>query len=515
MLTVVRFQWLLWFLSMAVVCLTGFLAGVYVEHTGSFPSGWAQKVYKTVVVNLGLWEEGEGEADYGGASDGRQCIQMSRDEREEFDRVRRGSIGWRKVCLSSRGSGGDVSAQRVEFVASDRLDEPVLVKGELSTYLDHCPGPWGCLAVEHSRNGMVSRAWPFLPNEIGDANVVSEADYPHEHPLGWSFSNGVQYFNIGPRLGNDLLVVLEFVDTFPTAGGLARVGLDGKPRWYRKDYSHHWPHVVDEDLVLVPSLRIRRSFLSYEVGRGHRRRTMELECIHGKVMEDQVNMLNGRGEVLERISIFDSIAQSHHAGRLVGVDPCNPTHLNFIHVLGEDSAVGAGLAPGDLVISLRNLNAFGILDKSDGRLKRLVYGSFHGQHSVQHWERARFVMFDNHGTDGVHGPSRVLMVDLETGEEVTLYPTERTPVNLRLARTGVKGQLDISSDRRRALVADPRNGRALEIRLADGVVLNVFHFVHDMSPVGRIPESLAERPWLFQLNSIYYADRPTIGGFRR
>ena len=108
-------------------------------------------------------------------------------------------------------------------------------------------------------------------------------------------------------------------------------------------------------------------------------------------------------------------------------------------------------------------------------------------------------MFDNHGTDGNLGPSRLLMVDLETSEKATPYPTDSTPVNLRLGYSAIMGQLDISSDKRRALITDTWNGRALEIRLADGEVSNVFHSVHDVSGLPDVPESLTQHPGLIQL----------------
>ena len=510
----VRIRWSLWLPPLASACLTAFLAGVYVERGSMFPSSLLRDVYKTAVVNLRLWEEQAVVQRYRGRDRGR-CVQMSEEERKSFNRQRRHYSHPKALCLSDHIPSGDASRGRIEFLAGHELEEPVLIKGELGTYSDYCRGPWGCLAAQHSRLGVVDRVWPFLPDEIQRAGAVSESDYPHERPLGWSLSNGVESFNIA-RIGHkDLIVVFIFEDTFPGQGGLARIRPNGKPRWHRKDFSHHWPQVVHEDLILVPSRRIRRTSLSYEVGKGHRRRTMHLKC-NREIKEDQVNVVNGSGELLEQIPIFDSIAQSNHAGLLASTyNQCNPIHLNFVHMLGDDAAAVAGLVPGDLVVSVRNISAFGILDRRSGRLKRLVRGSFLRQHAVQHWEGARFVMFDNHGTDGNLGPSRLLMVDLGTGEEATLYPTDRTPMNLRLGHSPINGQMDISSDKRRALITDTWNGRGLEIRLADGEVLNVFHSVHDVSHLAGVPKSLAQHPWLFQFHGIYYAEKPATSRVQR
>ena len=124
----------------------------------------------------------------------------------------------RAICPSGHVSKGDVSRGRVECLAGRQLEEHVLIKGEIGTYLDYCPVPWGCLATRHSRLGAVDRVWPFLPDEIGGANSISGRDYSHERPLGWTFSNSVRTFNIA-RLGDDLIVVFDFADTFPGQGG--------------------------------------------------------------------------------------------------------------------------------------------------------------------------------------------------------------------------------------------------------------------------------------------------------
>ena len=212
--------------------------------------------------------------------------------------------------------------------------------------------------------------------------------------------------------------------------------------------------------------------------------------------------------VLDQIAILDIIAESRHGATLWRHrKTCNPIHLNFVHVLGAD-AEGEGIAPGDLVVSLRNLDAFAILDKTDHRLKRLVQGSFLRQHGVRHLDNARFIMYDNLGTDGVHGPSRLLIVDLATGKETTVFPNDATPPQLRDWFTRREGQFDVSPDGRRAVVADVHAGRAFEIRLADGQVLNVFRHLHDLSKLPDFAETHGN-PWFFKFRGIYYANRWT------
>ena len=502
-------------LFVAAALLTVFLAGICVEIAGVFPSKLVRSAYKTLIVNLdvhGLWDfSNANQAAVGTAGPPLECAILPGGS---VQRRLKNDLGMPMVrCASAQVAPAEAAAARIDFLAGEVLADPVLVKGEVGAFLDHCPRPWGCLAVEYARSGTVHRAWPFRPGEIAKANTAPESDYPYEHVAGWSFSRGMATFQISPYPAGDLLVVFEFADSYPTGGGVARVAPDGRPRWYRKDYSHHWPVVLGEELALVPGNRLRRAHLSFDIQAGSPRSAAQLKCRDGLIKENLVNVINGAGELLEEISILEAIIASPYAGSLIGVRHCDPTHLNFAHILGADAGGARGIAPGDLVVSLRGLSAFGILDKDDRRLKRLVRGDFVKQHGVRHLEKARFAMFDNLGTDGVHGPSRLLVVDLATGEETTVFPNDTTPEHLRPFFTQVRGQFDLSADRRRALIADVNGGRAFEIRLADGEVLNVFRQVHDLSILTGLPgltdevEPLRNHAWLFRFQGIHYGKR--------
>ena len=489
-------------LCVLAAILLAFLLGVHVRATGMFPSPQLRSAYKTLIVNLefmGLRHSHEPRKRVRPADCAPADAKLMRGLRSDFrlDKL---------LCPSRQLAPADAAAARVEFVAGELLAEPVLVKGEIGTFLDHCPGAWGCLAVQYARSGAVSHAWPARLEAIAAANIAAESTYPYEHPLGWSFPRDVHGFHISPYPDGDLLVVFHFNSSHPAGGGLARVAPDGRPRWYRKDYSHHWPHVVSDDLALVPGERFHRASLEYHVGPDASKLQRKLVCDNGMIQEDLIHMVNGRGDLVEEIPVLDAIVASPHASSLVEADNCDPTHLNFVRVLGEDAGVLAGVAPGDLVVSLRNLSAFGILDKADRRLKRLVRGSFQWQHGVRHLDGARFVLLDNLGSDGAFGPSRLLLVNIATGQETTLFPTATTPSHLRDWFVFTGGQFDISADGQRALLSDPSNGHALEIRLADGQVLNIFRQTHDLSGLPGFPETLRNNAWHFSFHGVHYAN---------
>lgn len=480
------------FLLAASVILLAFFAGMGARVL-RIP--WADAAYTAVAMNLGRFDYPEvSRHTFEHAAPHPDCAPWT--DVAEDALVRR--FHMRRFLCPSTLAPAEVAAARVEFVVGDQLDDPVLAKGEIGAFLDHCPGPWGCLAVEYSRSGKVGRSWPFRPEAIAAANVASARRYPYKHPFGWSFAPEVRGFAISLYPDGDLLVAFHLDNSLPSGGGVARVAPDGQPRWYRKDYSDGRPFVVDEDSALVPGVRLHGPPFSREP---------RYSCHEGIFREDLLRVINGGGEILEEVSIIDAIYSSIFAGRLRGSDDCDPTRLNFAHVLGEDASGAAGIGPGDLVVSLRNLSAFGILDGSDRRLKRLVVGSFHRQSGVRHLDGARFLVFDNLGTDGVHGPSRLLMVDLAASEETTVFPNDATPDDLRDWFAAVDGQFDVSADGRRALLVDPQGARAFEIRLSDGKVLNVFRQIHDLSSVAGVSEALASSAGLFDFNGIHYANR--------
>ena len=382
------------------------------------------------------------------------------------------------------------AARRFEFIGSDHLTDSILVPGGVGLFREYCPDHVGCLAVEYAGRGEVRHAWPYRPDELEKWLEKEEfaADFPYEHPIGFSFLDHVRIMGISPYANGDLLVVFYFPASYPYGGGVARIDRTGKPVWYRPDYSHHRTHLIDGEVALVPGWRLGRPMdTGLLPGRSHPRIAMSCP----RWFHDVVNVIDlEAGGLLKEISVFDAVLESPYAPLLLDADPCDPTHVNSVHLMGRDAA-GGDLEPGDMVVSIRNLHAFALLDRDTHRLKRMVRGGFMMQHSVRHFEGSRFLLFDNQGgrtADGALGVSRLLMVDAASGEETTVFPNHRTPDHLRKLYTSYIGGLAISPDRRRAMVTFGHIGKAVEVRVADGAVLVAFDSLHDVSHVEQFPE---------------------------
>lgn len=399
---------------------------------------------------------------------------------------------------------GEAAAKRIEIRNGGVLTDPVLISGGPWTFADLCPAT-GCLAARYGVDGQPAHAYPLRISEL-DAAVIAEE--PRQLPLGFSHDKHVTVYGLEQYRNGDLLAVFHYDVASPFGGGIARINPEGHPLWRRRDYSHHWPNIIDKEreVALVPSLRRIEDLELFEdwLPQPNLRRTVE-RCNNGQgPWADIVNVLDGQGRVIEVAPVFDLLLESPWASTALHhtVNLCDPTHLNFAHQLGPDAGGAEGIAPGDIVVSLRNISAFGILDGNDRRLKRLVRGEFTMQHAVRHLSGAKFLMLDNRGAGKA---SRLLMVDLASGEETTIFPNARAPDDLRELYTKNRGHLDVSADRSRAIISLFHEDVAVEVRLSDGEVLATFRSLHDVSGFERFGEERTEKAALFRMMGVYYA----------
>ena len=399
----------------------------------------------------------------------------------------------------------DAPVSRVEFVQGDPLSDPLLWFGGRFQFMEHCPEQ-GCLAVQLSRTGEVSHAWPYRPKKLGQlAELSGSEDSPYELPPTFQFTRNARPVGVLKYANNDLLVTFQLDAAFPFGGGVARIDGEGNPLWFRADYSHHWPHMSDQDVALVPSMRVDDSSVTIKIPGDDA--PLELDCPTGRPYRNTVNFVDGSGDLLKTIDVLGAFLDSPHTRLLLsGQDHCDPLHLNYIHEVRDVTSNQSGIAKGDLALSLRNISAFVILDGETGRVKRLARGTFSRQHSVLHLKDSVFLMFDNHGGDETGGPSRLLELDLSDGAERTIFPNPDTPAHLRGLFSDTSGKIDISPDRRRAMVVFTHRGTAVEVRLSDGAVLNAFTSLHDVSQLEQFGEERTVNAAAFTVFGLDYVD---------
>ncbi|HKS89148.1 MAG TPA: arylsulfotransferase family protein [Stellaceae bacterium] len=354
-------------------------------------------------------------------------------------------------------------------------DEHFLLSGGVHQFLDYCPSH-GCLAVEFDRHGGLVHAYPIRPDQFDRQPLAA---LPYEE-VGFRFDVNMYPWGLIKLPGGDLIATFHQWNAFPYGGGIARVRPDGSLAWFRHDYSNHWPTPLKAGEIAVPATRVGLSRFSTPLGSGV---DLSLDC-DGKISEDIVRILDPDGTVRQEISVFDAFMQSPYRGLLANAPaPCDPLHLNYVAPVtpGIVSAL-PDVTADDLIVSLRNVNAFAILGRHDGKLKHLFTGTFVHQHSVQPLgQSATMLIFDDLGADWNAGPSRLLAYDLAGRAERTLLPNPVASEHRMFS--DFAGNISVSPDRSRAIVAFSNAGSAYEIGIADGKVFTVFNDVHDLRKV--------------------------------
>ena len=350
---------------------------------------------------------------------------------------------------------------------------PVVASGGLAQFPEIC-GSDGCLAVVYAADGGVASVWPYRPDALSRAMEKAIDDrgdeYPYERRPWFRFRRDIVVDSFSVYPDGDLLVTLSYINdvAFPYGAGVTRIDRDGYPVWFRADYSHHHPSpVLDDGSALVPAMRLGDGDLIYEVGG----RPATVSCPTDRPMLDTVNLIGPDGSLLRSWDLVDAFAASPYSSHMQHTDnPCDPFHLNYAtRIAGQNGA-------GDrLLVSLRGFDAFAALDWDSGRLLRVWRGSFYQQHGVTPTGDGRVLLLDNQWTlpSRPDGASRVLSVDLTTGEQTTLYPRADTPDEWR-PWSPFLGSIVLSDDGERALVTFPNDGYGVEINAADGRLHRVF-----------------------------------------
>ena len=392
----------------------------------------------------------------------------------------------------SEFSAVEAAANRIQDPAG--LTSGLLWPGGEGLFREICPER-GCLAVEFSSSGEVVHAYPYRLDDLNEWEKLAELNWSAIHPFRAPEPFPIP-FAVRKYSNGDLLLVFSYLNAIPSYGGVARIDRSGVPVWVRADYGHHGPTIFTgsdgDELALVPGMTTEDVDVESRMGRIGS--GVDFKCDSFNYV-DHLRVLGGDGSVLKDIRIVDMIIESPFAAILFhATDPCDLLHLNYIDRIREDVRGIPGVAPGDYVVSLRNISAFGIMDSETGRMKRLVQGTFFHQHSVQHLKGSEFLLFDNHGADTEAGPSRILLVDLDGGSirERTIYPLPDTQEDLRFY-SSIRGNISISADRRRILLVSSDQGVGLEVQLSDGAILNVFRNVHDLTGLRHNLEEAGDR----------------------
>ena len=297
--------------------------------------------------------------------------------------------------------------------------------------------------VRHEWHVLYSQLWEHPPQEIRT---------PSDDRFAW---HGAYLFPNG-----DIVVNFEG-DGFPYGGGLVRLDKNSRVIWKLPRNTHHSLDIAEDGSIWVASQKW--------LGEGE----SALPHFWKPHYEDYVLQLSPDGKVLREINVLAAIMNSNYRGLLPavqGVGPEwhpslqvseDPTHLNSVDYLDEVTAPDSPFAAGDILVSLRNLQAICVIDKDTGIVKWATSGYSVMQHSTRFTPDGHIILMDNDGATPALDKSRIIEIDPTTPKMVWSYDHDLD--------TGIKGTVRVLPNNN-VLIAEAERGRVLEVTRSHEIV---------------------------------------------
>ena len=248
-------------------------------------------------------------------------------------------------------------------------------------------------------------------------------------------------------------ILFNFQDNnFPFGSGLVKLDKDSKVIWKLARNTHHDVEVEPDGTIWVPSQHYRPEGLD------------GFPSLRPWYYEDTVLEVAPDGTVRQEISVLDALKDAQGLLSVTyklatEIDEPDPLHLNSAKPLPAAWADRfPGLAAGDLLVSLRNLNALVVIDRATKKAKRVYAGPFIRQHDADFLPNGHLMVYDNLGGDPACGGTRVIEFDPDDMRVVWQYDGCRDG-GLRSITRGVQEVLPNGN----VLTVEPLGGRALEV----------------------------------------------------
>jgi len=253
--------------------------------------------------------------------------------------------------------------------------------------------------------------------------------------------------------------------------GLLRVGRGGEVRWRLPYQTHHSIHVHDDGNLWVCGQKEHT-----EVDPRFPNRTPPFE-------EDTVLVVSPEGRIVEEWSVLELLNREGLSGLLhLGSQENDITsvgddlvHLNDVEPFPEKMTPGF-FGPGDVMVSLRNLNTILVVERATKKIKFLSIGRTIRQHDPDFLDGNRISVFDNHNDQSVGSAqrSRIVIITAPANTlEVYFEGSARLPF---FTRTMGKHQWLPNGN---LLLSEGNSGRGLEI---DKDRQLVWSYVNEVEP---------------------------------
>ncbi|NEQ72179.1 MAG: hypothetical protein F6K23_03265 [Okeania sp. SIO2C9] len=292
---------------------------------------------------------------------------------------------------------------------------------------------------------------PFLDKQFGDE---------------WTCWQGTQLLPNGE-------LVATFIDNGrPYCGGLVKLDLNSNVVWSLPKCTHHDVHLGNDGLFYVPGMYLLQD-KGNRIQRYLRPRILPNSPVSVNfwkkpILKDVVIIASPDGEFLEEISLLEAFANSDYSWSFDrsftspkhASGDFDPTHLNDVELITEEWAkYHPKVEPGDLMVSVRNINAIAIIDRQTKLVKWLTRDMFSQQHDPDLLPNGNILIFDNWGkVNSEVGATRIIELDPKTQEIVWEYAgTKDSPLHAKFR--GSQQPLPNGN----ILITESTGGRILEV----------------------------------------------------
>jgi hypothetical protein len=323
------------------------------------------------------------------------------------DFVRRGVLGIMRMGAEEAGSPEDPNVlewpeKRVGWQAGVSVHDPEATHGAYTLYT-HVREEEALLIdmdgnIRHRWHLPLSKVW----DEAAAFGELQEGQLP-----AWSkarlMSNG------------DLYVVCNAQPVWPYGRGLVKLDKDSRVIWKNLDFIHHSFDFDANGNVYALAQRMEEEVTP----------TGELRL---PFLNDYLLLIDAAGRTRRRIDLAEAIALSPYSGLYriailrqdLGGDYF---HSNDVEYVTESMArVHPYARAGDVLVSVRNLNALVVLDVDSGTIRHVIHGPWGWPHDPDLLDNGNILIFDNMGHIGEAIPYsisiptfRVLSSDWTTG----------------------------------------------------------------------------------------------------
>ncbi|WP_340119622.1 arylsulfotransferase family protein [Pelagibius sp. 7325] len=253
-------------------------------------------------------------------------------------------------------------------------------------------------------DGTVLQTWKLPFSAIW--NETSPVKNPQRDPF--------LYWRKAHLLPNgDLLALFVATGDTPWGYGMVKLDKDSNVVWSYLGQTHH-------DFDLAPDGRI--------FGLTHQMRNKTF-ANHTQLtvprLDDFLVVLAPDGREMKKVSILDALVNSGYdrlLNRVVWYNKHDFIHTNNVDYIDAEKAAALPFAKeGQVLLSFRDIDTIAVLDIESERIVWARRGSWLAQHDPDILPNGHILLYDNLGSFGEGGRTRILEIDPVTGAEVWSY----------------------------------------------------------------------------------------------